>query len=125
MSNSSSPITFERSLRFQRADGSEVNGKLVIGDLEWNEKRSKWACRWSIEPIHPECGEIYGEDPLDAFIRALDFLSILIRGSEDDGLKIWWKLPDDHVGITFPMTEGVKWRKVPPGYRGELPPGLI
>ena len=48
----------------------------------------------------PSGSWIYGADPLDAITKALDFLSSLIPGSEDDGLVVWWQAEGDHAGLT-------------------------
>ena len=113
----------ERELRF-KITGELVKGTLSIGDLQWNDDKQKWACHWSVTFVHPETGVTYGADPLDAFLRAMDFLSILMRGSEEDGLDVYWKEEGDHSGLVFPLSEEKKWMQVPPGYKGELPPGL-
>ena len=106
-------LKLERNLTFI-IEGQTKTGTLVIGDLEWLESKSKWACHWSISYIHPEVGRIYGLDPLDALTKALDFLSSLIRGSERDGLEVWWRQKGDHVGLTFPLCEERNWEKMPP-----------
>jgi hypothetical protein len=113
-------MKFERTLKFT-IGGAESSGKLVIGPIEWSAEREKWGCRWSIDEIHPETGVTYGLDPLDALTKTLDFLSSLIRGSEEDGLVLCWLNPQDHGGLMFPHSEGQFWRKVPPNYKGELP----
>ena len=104
------PIEFrlERELQF-RIGGQHVTGKLFVGDLKWQEDRKRWACHWSITHVHPEIGSLYGPDPLAALVTTLDFLSTLIRGSEDDGLVVWWQTEGDHAGLTFPLSEGKKW----------------
>ena len=43
---------------------------------------------------------------MDALTRAFDFLSSLIRGSEEDGLVVWWRYEGDHAGLAFPQCEG-------------------
>jgi hypothetical protein len=114
----------ERKLRFRMA-GELVEGTMSIGDLQWKADKQKWACHWSVPFVHPETGMTYGADPLDALLRAMDFLSVLLRGSEEDGLDVFWREEGDHAGLVFPLSEGKKWREVPPGYKGELPPGLL
>jgi len=44
----------------------------------------------------------------------LDFLSILIRGNEEDGLIVWWQMEGDGAGLTFPLSEAQKWKEMPP-----------
>jgi hypothetical protein len=83
-----------------------------LGDLKWIPEKKKWACRWSVSIIHPEVGLIYGDDPLDALTKTVDFLSSLIRGSELDGLRVWWRKDGDHAGITFPLCEGRTWENI-------------
>ena len=62
-----------------------------MGDVTWQEDKQRWACNFSIAHVHPEVAKLYGADPLGAVVNTLDFLSILIRGSEDDGLVVWWQ----------------------------------
>jgi hypothetical protein len=106
----------ERELQF-RIRGEHSAGKLFVGDLTWEEDKKRWACHWSLAHVHPEVGCLYGADSLAAFTATLDFLSILIRGSEDDGLVVWWQTEGDHAGLTFPLSEGKKWRETPPSMR--------
>ena len=103
----------ERELQF-RIGGEHSTGKLFVGDLTWQEDRKRWACHWSLAQVHPEVGRLYGADPLDALTATLDFLSSLIRGSEDDGLIVWWQTEGDHAGLTFPMSEAQSWKGMPP-----------
>src|SRR5688572_30564230 len=91
---------FERELTF-RIRGVETKGKLKILRLEKVEGRNRWACYWSLAYLHPEEGKIFGDDPLDAFFNCLDFLGNLIRGSEKDGLGVWWQYEGDHCGLSF------------------------
>ena len=116
-----SSIQFRRKIKF-KFGGVEKDGELFAGNVKWSEEKEKWACSWSVSEIHPEIGVLYGSDPLDALIRTLDFLSILIRGSEEDGLAVWWSQPGDHCGLQFPLSEDHGWKKVPPNYTGKLPP---
>src|SRR5881396_1478146 len=92
-------LRLERELQF-RIGGEHSTGKLFVGDLTWHEERRQWACHWSIAHIHPEIGRLYGLDALAALTTTLDFLSSLIRGSEEDGLVIWWQSEGDHGGLT-------------------------
>lgn len=103
----------ERNLQF-RIGGELSTGKLYVGDLAWQEDKQQWACHWSLAHVHPEIGRVYGADPLSALTTALDFLSILIRGSEDDGLVVWWQTEGDHAGLTFPLSEAQKWKEMSP-----------
>lgn len=116
-------MKFERTLKF-KSGAAESLGTLCVGPIEWSAEKQKWGCQWSISEVHPEPGVTYGSDPLDSVIRSLDFLSTLIRGSEDDGLVVYWQEPGDHCGLVFPLSEGQGWRKVPPNYTGELPPAF-
>jgi hypothetical protein len=104
----------KRNLFFE-FDGKVVEGNLYIGAIQWIEAKNQWACSWSISHIHPEVGKIYGSDPLEAVITTLDFLSCLIRGSELDGLSVWWKERGDHAGIVFALCEARKWEQSPIG----------
>ena len=106
------PFKFERELHF-RIRGQSSTGKLTVGGVNWVEAKKKWACDYSLAHVDPVGGCIYGTDPLNALSNTLDFLSILIRGSEDDGLIVWWQAEGDHAGLTFPLSEDQKWKKVP------------
>jgi hypothetical protein len=103
----------ERELHF-RIRGNYSTGKLFVGDLAWQEDRKCWACHWSLAYVHPEVGRIYGADPLAAVTRTLDFLSSLIRGSEADGLVVWWEFEGDHGGLVFPQCEEQSWKQMTP-----------
>ena len=96
---------------FFEIEGHVVDGVLYIAEARWIEDKAKWGCGWSVSHIHPEIGMIYGRDPLDAFVVTLDFLACLIRGSELDGLPIWWKERGDHAGLVFNLCETRKWEK--------------
>jgi len=50
---------------------------------------------------------------MDALTQAFDFLSSLIRGSEEDGLVVWWRYEGDRAGLTFPQCEGKRWLEMP------------
>ena len=109
---STSAFRLERELNF-RIRGHPSTGRLVVGGISWVEAKNKWACEYSLAYVDPEGGRIYGSDPLDALSRALDFLSSLIHGSEDDGLVVWWRTEGDHAGLTFPLCEDQSWKKMP------------
>jgi hypothetical protein len=107
------PFKIERELHY-RIKGQPSSGKLFIGDIEYLDASRRWACHWSLAHIHPEIGRIYGADSLEALTRTLDFISSLIRGSEEDGLIVWWQVEGDHAGLTFPLCEDQNWSKLPP-----------
>src|ERR1019366_7234968 len=88
----------ERKLHFRIA-GELVEGTLSVGDVHWKSDKQKWACCWAVSFVHPEVGMTYGADPLDAFLKAMDFLSVLMRGSEEDGLDVFWRSEGDHAGL--------------------------
>ena len=100
----------ERELHF-RIRGRPSTGKLVVGGISWLEAKKKWGCEYSLAHVDPEGGCICGADQLDALSKAFDFLSSLIRGSEDDGLVVWWQAEGDHAGLTFPSCEAQSWKK--------------
>ncbi len=104
------PFKLERELRF-RIQGHPCTGKLIVGGISWVETKQKWACEYSLAHVVPDGGR--GADPLDAISKALDFLSSLIRGSEDDGLIVWWQTEGDHESLTFPLCEDQAWKKMP------------
>jgi hypothetical protein len=106
------PFKLERELHF-RIRGQHSTGKLSVGGISWVEGKKKWACDYSLGHVDPDGGRIYGADPIQALTATLDFLSSLIRGSEDDGLIVWWQVEGDHAGLTFPQCEGQSWKEMP------------
>ena len=109
----------ERELQFA-FKGEQTAGTLFVGDVRYVVDRKRWCCHWSLSFVHDEVGHIWGDDPLDAIKCTLDFLSSLIRGSEEDGLIVWWKYQGDHAGLTFPQCEGRRWLEMP----GQKPPAV-
>jgi hypothetical protein len=89
-----------RELTF-RIRGKVSKGSLQIHRISKIENKDRWACYWSLAYVHPEIGRIFGEDPIDALFQCLDFIGNLIRGSEKDGLGIWWQYEGDHCGLQF------------------------
>ena len=87
----------ERPLHFV-IGGEPQNGHVRIGPIEQLES-GKWACFWSISFVHPEPGRLWGDDPLEALGRVLHFVGRLLRGSEEDGLVVWWQHKGDHGGF--------------------------
>ena len=102
------PFRLERSLKYE-IGGKIEQGTLSVGNILWLPERKKWVCEWSISFIHPEIGRLYGDDPLEALTVSLDFLSDLIRGSQRDGLPIWWKTKGDGCGLVFRLSEKKNW----------------
>jgi hypothetical protein len=97
-----------RTLTFRIRDRLE-KGDVYVGNIAFRADKGKWVCHWSIAFIHPEVFYIFGNDPLDALISTLDFLTSLIRGSERDGLVVWWRSEGDHGGFAFGMVESKHW----------------
>jgi hypothetical protein len=89
-----------RVLQF-RIRGEVTEGLLQISRLEFLPERRQWACYWSLAFVHPEEAKIYGSDAMEALSQGLDFISNLVRGSERDGLQVWWKTEGDHGGLGF------------------------
>lgn len=112
------PLKLERELYFILR-GQPATGHVRLGDIFWMEERGEWACEWSISFINPERTRMYGTDPLDALLRTVDFMTSLIRGSEADGLIVWWKERGDHGGLCFPLTENQSWKRMPPSAPGQ------
>lgn len=90
-------IQLSRELTFE-INGEQKKGVLRIDGVE-QLTETKWACYWSLSYINPERAKIYGADALDALTNCLNFITDLIRGSEEDGLKIWWHCEGDHGGM--------------------------
>ncbi|SRR6266550_3978332 len=105
-------VRFERELQFM-IRGERKTGTLFVGDLRYDSERRRWGCHWSLSFVHPEIGRLFGDDPLDAFVTTLDFVSSLIRGSEQDGLVVWWRYEGDHAGLTFEQCETKSWLDMP------------
>lgn len=93
-------LNFERELNF-RIRGVDTKGKLKILRVEQIAGKNRWACYWSLAHIHPEEGRVFGDDSLDSLFTCLDFIGNLIRGSEKDGLEVWWQYEGDHCGLSF------------------------
>jgi hypothetical protein len=107
-STASIDVRFTRELQFV-IGGERISGELFVGDLQFDAERQRWYCHWSLSYVHPEIGRISGDDPLDALASTFDFISSLIRGSEEDGLTVWWRYEGDHAGLTFPQCESKGW----------------
>jgi len=105
-------INLRRKLQFV-IRGERKEGELFVGDLQYDVERNRWHCHWSLSFVHPEIGRMFGDDPLSALTTALDFVSGLIRGSEEDGLIVWWQYEGDHAGLTFPNCETKIWLDMP------------
>ena len=105
-------LSLRRELQFV-IHGERMTGELFVGDLQFDPERQRWYCHWSLSFVHPEIGRLSGDDPMDALTRTFDFLSSLIRGSEEDGLIVWWRYQGDHAGLTFPQCEGKRWFEMP------------
>jgi hypothetical protein len=116
MTNSAPPHSIElrlvRELQFV-IDGERKTGELFVGDLQFDPERQRWYCHWSLSFVHPEIGRMSDDDPLDALTCTFDFISSLIRGSEEDGFIVWWRYEGDHAGLTFPQCESKSWLDVP------------
>ena len=92
----------ERQLSF-RVRGQLKSGKLCIGGLQKDsrsERDSPWICFWSLSEIHPETGNIYGEDPLDALLNCVRFLINLIEKHKSNGIEVWWNREGDLARLT-------------------------
>jgi hypothetical protein len=78
--------------------GAEVNAVVRIGPTE-PDNVAGWRCHWAIDHVCLKGGKFRGRDELDAFSRCYKFVNQLLRGSEDDGLVVWWQEPGDHGGF--------------------------
>jgi hypothetical protein len=104
-------FSVRRTLTFKIQDRISL-GELFIGDIHFFEPKMKWACHWAISFINPEISRMYGRDPLDALLTTCDFVSSLIRGSERDGLHLWWQTEGDYGGMFFPLVESKNWENL-------------
>jgi hypothetical protein len=93
----------ERPLQFVIHGRREV-GHVRIGPIE-PAGPGTWTCGWSISFVHPEPGRIRGQDPLDVLSRTIHFVGRLLRGSEEDGLVVWWQEEGDHGGFDYACFE--------------------
>ena len=82
-----------------RHGGQESCGPLVVGPVVWMADRGKWACYYSVHVIDPKGHRLYGDDPIQAVHRALEFLGQFIRGSIEDGFGMWWQYEGDACGF--------------------------
>jgi hypothetical protein len=105
-------LSLRRELQFV-VRGERMTGELFLGDLQLDSERQRWYCHWSLSFVHPEIGRMSGNDPMDALTQTFDFISSLIRGSEEDGLVVWWRYEGDHAGLTFPQCESKTWLGMP------------
>ena len=94
-------VSFRRDLKF-RLRGEIEEGQLFIGDVRKQED-GQWVCYWSLSFVHPELGKHYGNDALDSMYKCIRFVGGLIRGSEEDGLQVWWRFEGDHAGFDVPL----------------------
>jgi hypothetical protein len=88
----------ERTIHVRRA-GPATSGPLTVGPIRWLSERGTWACYWSIHVIHSEEARLYGDDPIQALDRTLEFITNLIHGSIEDGFTMWWQSEGDGCGF--------------------------
>ena len=92
-------LEFVRHLNF-RIGGKLREGKLVIHRIKRMEGDSEcWACHWFLTDFSPEDAKTYGDDPLDALLNCVRFISSLIDTEKKRGNAIWWKQEDDRAGL--------------------------
>ena len=94
------PLKLSRELEFE-IRGERIKGKLLIESLNFNEAKQKWECRWSLDHLYPSTVSFTGDDPPDALIRTLEFASDFVRGSNEDGFKVFWQFDGDNAGLPF------------------------
>ena len=94
------PLKFRRELEFE-IRGERRKGMLSIESLNFNEAKQKWECRWSLDHLYSNTVSFTGDDPLGALIRTLEFASDFIRGSNEDGFKVYWQFEGDNAGLPF------------------------
>jgi hypothetical protein len=101
-------MTFTRDIHFAVARQGSVSalqiGRLQVGPIE-EIGPGRFCCHFTISHFHEPVGNIYGEDPLDAFENCLVFLRKLITGFEEDGHELWWQEEGDHCGISVCFAE--------------------
>jgi hypothetical protein len=81
-------------------EGKNQKGELFVGKLVQRDD-GRWICHWSLSVVHPELGQQFGDDPLDALYQCLRFVEELIKGCEEDGLKVHWRFQGDHCGFNY------------------------
>jgi hypothetical protein len=94
------PLNFLRELNFE-IKGEKRRGKLSIESLNFNDKKKKWECRWSLDHLYSNTVSFTGDDPLSALVRTLEFASDFVRGSNEDGFKVYWQFEGDNAGLPF------------------------
>ncbi len=93
--------------------GERMSGELFVGDLQFDQSGSVGIVTGPFSFVHPEIGRMSGDDLWTLLPQTFDFLSSLIRGSEEDGLIVWWRFERDHAGCTFPQCERKRWLEMP------------
>ncbi len=99
---------FEREIQIAFGGVSSA-GFVRVGPVTFITERKAWACNWSISRIHDSTARIYGDDPIQAFSRCLQFLGTLIRGHEEDGWGVHWQVPGDHAGFDVFLSKERDW----------------
>ena len=94
------PLNLTRELKFE-IGGKALEGKLSIRSLNFNTDKNKWECRWSLDHLYPDSVSFAGDDPLEALVRTLKFASEFIRGSNEDGHRVFWRYEGDNAGLPF------------------------
>ena len=85
--------------------GRETRGRLVIGKLRRKRKRGEltacWSWSWSLSELHPQEGDVCGEDPLNALQNCLRLIRLLIQNHKELGYEIWWLQKGDEGGLEW------------------------
>jgi hypothetical protein len=97
-------LNLVRELKFEIAGEPRI-GKLAIHALNFNTEKNKWECHWSLDHLYPDTVSFTGDDPLAALVRTLKFASEFIRGSNEDGHKVYWQYDGDNAGLPFNLCD--------------------
>jgi hypothetical protein len=102
---------YKRSLNIV-VEGETHSTTLYIVKLE-QISDGQWACYWTMEFVQPQEARIYGDDPLQALYRCINFIEDLIKGLNKIGKTIWWTYDGDCGGFNYAHNE-VTTLAVPP-----------
>ena len=98
-------LNFRRELSF-RTVADTRKGEVHIERISFIADRRCWACYWSISFIRPRSDQpIYGEDPLQALILTLSFITSLLRSPGTPDLQIWWLTEGDNGGFPVQLAD--------------------
>jgi hypothetical protein len=83
-----------------RIGGQLRQGRLAIHSIKKLDGEDEcWACHWFLTDLSPQDARTFGDDPLDALLNCVRFISSVIDNEMKHGNAIWWKQEDDKAGL--------------------------